>query len=91
MKSKRGQGLPMNTIVIAAIVLVVLVVLIMIFTGSMGKWLEDLKIARETKICTEYKGGKDGVNSGHWVDGPTCITAGEVPIYNVKDADIYPG
>jgi len=56
MKSKRGQGLPMNSIVIAAIVLVVMVVLIMIFSGSMGKWLEDLKAARETKNCGELKG-----------------------------------
>jgi len=38
MKSKKGQGLPMNTIVIAAIVLIVLVVIIMIFTGSMGSF-----------------------------------------------------
>ncbi|MBA3064860.1 hypothetical protein FP803_05475 [Candidatus Woesearchaeota archaeon] len=36
MKSKKGQSLPMNTIVIAAIVLIVLVVIIMIFTGRMG-------------------------------------------------------
>jgi len=87
MKSKRGQGLPMNTIVIAAIVLIVLVVIIMIFTGSMGKWLEDLKLARETKICTEYK---SGANEGKWVDGTTCGSL-EVPIYNVKNADLYPG
>ncbi len=55
MKSKKGQGLPMNTIVIAALVLIVLVVLI-----------------------------------GHWVGGPTC-PASQVPIYNVKNADEYPG
>ena len=43
MKSKRGQGLPMNTIVIAAIVLVVMVVLILIFTGRMGQTTTELK------------------------------------------------
>ena len=43
MKYKRGQGLPMNTIVIAAIVLVVMVVLILIFTGRMGKTTTELK------------------------------------------------
>ena len=37
MKSKRGQGLPMNTIVIAAIVLIVMVVLIYIFVGGMSQ------------------------------------------------------
>jgi len=34
--NKRGQGLSLNTIIIAAIVLVVLVVLWAIFTGRMG-------------------------------------------------------
>ena len=87
MKSKRGQGLPMNSIVIAAIVLVVMVVLIMIFSGSMGTWLQDLKAAREAKDCGEYKSNG---NEGHWVDGPTC-GEGEVPIYNVKNADLHPG
>jgi len=43
MKSKRGQGLPMNTIVIAAIVLVVMVVLILIFTGRMGGFTQDIQ------------------------------------------------
>ncbi len=50
MKSKRGQGLPMNTIVIAAIVLIVMVVLIYIFVGSMGQTTQKLQ------SCTE-KGG----------------------------------
>ena len=36
MKNKRGQGLSLNTIIIAAIALIVLVVLVMIFTGRMG-------------------------------------------------------
>ena len=50
MKSKRGQGLPMNTIVIAAIVLIVMVVLIYIFVGSMAQTTDKLV------SCTE-KGG----------------------------------
>ena len=37
MKSKRGQGLPLNTIVIAAIVLIVMVVIIYIFVGGMSQ------------------------------------------------------
>ena len=88
MKSKRGQGLPMNTIVIAAIVLIVLVVLIMIFTGSMGKWLEDLKTARESKNCEDLK-GTAGL-SGVWRDGPTCPDNYN-QAYNVKNADAHPG
>jgi hypothetical protein len=34
----RGQGLSLNTIVIAAVVLIVLIVLIGFFTGYFGKW-----------------------------------------------------
>ena len=92
MKSKKGQGLPLNTIVIAAIVLIVMVVLIMIFTGSMGKWLQDLKAARETKDCTEYTStnADKSVNTGHWVSDPTCPDK-EVAVYNVKGADTHPG
>lgn len=33
---KRGQGLPLNTIIVAIIVVVVLVVIILIFTGQIG-------------------------------------------------------
>lgn len=35
---KRGQGLPITTIIIAILVLIVLVVLILIFTGKIGEW-----------------------------------------------------
>ena len=35
---KKGQGLSLNTIIIAIIVLVVLVVLIMVFTGVLGNF-----------------------------------------------------
>ena len=34
MKTNRGQGLPLNTIIIAIIVIVVLVVIILIFTNN---------------------------------------------------------
>ena len=67
MKFKKAQGLPMNTIVIAAIVLVVLVVLIMIFTGSIGKWRQDI----EEKPCTEV--------GGECQDPPCDIAAGSMP------------
>ena len=38
--NKKAQGLSLNTVVIAAIVLIVLVVLIGIFTGSLGRFVE---------------------------------------------------
>jgi hypothetical protein len=39
---RKGQGLPLNTIIIAIIVLVVLVVLVAIFVGQIGGFEEDL-------------------------------------------------
>ena len=45
MKNKRGQGLSLNTIIIAAIALIVLVVLVMIFTGRMGGFTGGLQEA----------------------------------------------
>ena len=68
MKSKRGQGLPLNTIVIAAIVLVVLVVLVMIFTGSMGGFVKGLK--------------KDCINDlqGDWSDFQCTGYPNRIPI-----------
>lgn len=40
---KKAQGLSLNTIIIAAIVLIVLIVLWAIFTGRMGKFTAGLK------------------------------------------------
>ncbi len=40
---KKGQGLSMDVIIIAAISLVVLVVLIAIFTGRLGKFTAEIK------------------------------------------------
>ena len=75
MKSKRGQGLPMNTIVIAAIVLVVMVVLILIFTGRMGKTTTELRtcLARGG-ICLDE-------------EDETCDTAGGERLVDAGDCD----
>jgi hypothetical protein len=45
---KRGQGLPLNTIIVAIIVLVVLVVLIAIFTGRIG--IFEKQVDEQSKI-----------------------------------------
>lgn len=47
---KRAQGLSLNTIIIAALVLLVLVILAVIFTGRMGKW------GIATQECTNQGG-----------------------------------
>ena len=63
----------MNTIVIAALVLVVLVVLIMIFTGSIGGF------TRELQSCTE-KGGTCRATA-------QCASEEEVLIGKSKDCE----
>ena len=47
---KNAQGLSLNTVVIASIVLIVLVVLIGIFTGHIGGWIGELGDATK-KTC----------------------------------------
>ncbi len=55
-KNKKAQGLSLNTIIIAALVLIVLVVLIMIFTGRMGWFNIGLFNATTPKTCGEMGG-----------------------------------
>ena len=55
---KKGQGLSLNTIIIAAIVLIVLVVLWAIFTGRMGKFSQGISDITREKTCAEAGGVK---------------------------------
>ncbi len=57
--TKKGQGLPLNTIIIAIIVLVVLVVIIAIFTGRIALFSSDLDKAASlegTKVRAQLIG-----------------------------------
>ena len=62
---KKGQGLSLNTIIIAAIVLIVLVVLWAVFTGRMGVFSKGLTETTREKTCAEAGGvGKTGDDCG---------------------------
>ena len=61
MKNKKAQGLPMNTIVIAALVLVVMVVLILIFTGNIGGWVGDVDKTETSAMARAECLGKGGI------------------------------
>ena len=50
-KNKKAQGLSLNTIIIASLVLIVLVVLILVFTGRIGLFGMGLNEATEDKPC----------------------------------------
>ncbi len=52
---RKGQGLPLNVVIIAVIVIVVAVVLITIFTGNIGKF-------RQAAESCATKGGSCEVN-----------------------------
>ena len=65
---KSGQGLSMNTIIIAALVMIVLVVLWAIFTGSMNLFAKDKVECRGVgsyKECPEGFADKAGTNYPH--------------------------
>ena len=73
---KKGQGLSLNTIIIAAIVLIVLVVLWAIFTGRMGIFSKGLKETTEQKVnCASDLIGGTVKN-----DAAACTTAGGTTI-----------
>ena len=55
MMKKNAQGLSLNTVVIASIVLIVLVVLIGIFTGHIGNWIGGIGDATKKTCPTDQK------------------------------------
>ena len=50
-KNKKAQGLSLNTIIIASLVLIVLIVLILVFSGRMGIFNLGLNDATDNKAC----------------------------------------
>ncbi len=80
--SKKAQGLSLNTIVIAAIVILVLFVLIMVFTGRMG-WFTDMFGSNTSRDCeTDFPGAQ-------WKS--ECDSETESRIIGVTDAKDHPG
>ena len=70
---KKGQGLSLNTVIIAAIVLIVLVVLWAIFTGRMGAFSRGLQTQDEGLECGSAAIG------GVATDGTTCTGSTKIP------------
>jgi hypothetical protein len=76
MKNKKAQSMPMNAIVIAAIVLVVMVVLILIFTGGIGTWRQDKEATQSEAMARAECLGKMGTV----VPTNDCDTDNVIPI-----------
>ncbi len=85
---KKSQGLTLNTIIIAALVLIVLVILVLIFTGRMGLTRKQIdECVNNGGICQEectgtyarqmtYECDNDGdgtPNEGATIDGVCCL------------------
>jgi len=49
---KKGQGLSLTTIIVAAIALIVLVILVMIFTGRIGVFKTGVEKAGQAELAT---------------------------------------
>ena len=87
---KKGQGLSLNTIIIAAIVLIVLIVLWAIFTGRMGNFTKGINYeevkAKEAANAFEKKAlGTEDLNlcySGRR-DGTSCKCAKDDGTFNM--------
>ena len=61
---KKGQGLSLNTIIIAAIVLIVLIVLWAIFTGRMGTFTKGVVDKTDNVECPDYEYWKQSCGAG---------------------------
>jgi hypothetical protein len=68
--SRKAVELSLNTVIVAAIVLLVLIVLILIFTGQMGKYTRGLN------DCAKKGGGSD---YGDCKPSAACMDAGGIP------------
>jgi len=60
MMKKKGQGLSLNVIIVAAIALIVLIVLWAIFTGRMGGFSKGVVGTQKCKPACEAAGYSDG-------------------------------
>lgn len=65
LRSRKGQGLSLNAIIIAVLALVVLVVLIVVFTGKIG----DFQVQLGGQAKTELRGIKAFYGDCHPVSG----------------------
>ena len=89
-KLKKGQGISINVIIVAAIALIVLVVLVAIFTGRIAIFGQ--KVAETGKDCAQYtfiEGGKTYGPGGDWEASP-CDDAQSKIVTAVIDANTHP-
>ena len=82
--ARKGQSLPLNTIVIAIIVIIVMVVIIAIYSGSMGTWLQNLRSKQELPYCNAALSSGGAV----WADECGAAYPNEKPISEIDAVDV---
>jgi len=84
---KKGQGLSITTIIVAAIALIVLVVLVAIFTGRLGSFSKGLS---ETTDCNQIclaRGHDNGGVAGGGDKGEESPGGDTKPLLAARNAD----
>ena len=76
--SKKGVELTLNTIVIAAIVLVVLAVLVLVFTGQMGDFIRKIFNTTSEQRCADFGTIRE-------MDSPSCESGYTVRLGTFSD------
>ncbi len=79
--STKGQGLSINTIIIAALGLAVLVVLFAVFTGRIGIFGKNVDQTQQQLTGCGQQCQVSGYTSGEKGSGQTCSAANSVRIY----------
>ncbi len=87
---RKGQGLSLNTIIIAAIVLIVLIVLWAIFTGRMGSFTTGVKECRGLEGDPEKGCGAGYVNIPGTNYDYCCVELEVGEEATIKDAEELP-
>ncbi|HLD43398.1 MAG TPA: hypothetical protein VJB08_05440 [Candidatus Nanoarchaeia archaeon] len=83
---KKAQGLPLNAIVIAALVLIVLVVLILIFTGRIGGFSSGTQVA-VAESCLA-RNSQDTANTYTCEVATQCTNEGFTNLGETKDCKL---
>jgi len=82
MMFKKGQGISLNVVVVAAIALIVLVVLVLIFTGRLAIFTGEVDDVTGS-TCNTFTGPDD--SPGIWLVGASC-PEGYTQILTAEDA-----
>lgn len=83
---RRGQGLPLNTVIVAIIVIVVLVVVVLIFTSQSGSFNDTLKGYRCTS-ASDCPGIGSSFQAQQQASAPMTLKPGQPAVFSLPNPD----